>query len=92
VANVRISDLPSGTLPLSGDEITVAVQDGVTVQIPINLFGLTPSELEAIKEANNPEGDNPFATMSIFDGLTKIAVVDELPVSQVTGTLYFVKP
>ena len=29
---------------------------------------------------------------TVLSGLTKIAVVDELPTPQVTGTLYFVKP
>ena len=93
MANVRISDLPSGTLPLGGDEVTVAVQDGVTVQIPVNSFGFTPGQIEAIQQADNPEGRQSVChDGDLLDGLTKIAVVDALPDPQVTGTLYFVKP
>jgi hypothetical protein len=62
------------------------------LQGPPGTSGLTVDELAAINGAASPDADNPFATMSIFDGLTKLAVVDELPTPQVTGTLYFVKP
>jgi hypothetical protein len=62
------------------------------LQGPPGTSGLTADELAAINGAASPDADNPFATMSIFDGLTKLAVVDALPTPQVTGTLYFVKP
>jgi len=35
-ANVPFSALPSATLPIVGNEIVVLVQNGVTVQAPLN--------------------------------------------------------
>jgi hypothetical protein len=68
------------------------VLSGTGVRGASGTSGLTADELAAINGAASPDADNPFATMSIFDGLTKLAVVDALPDPQVTGTLYFVKP
>jgi hypothetical protein len=57
-------------------------------QVPGTITGLTADELAAIRGAASPDADNPFATMSIFDGLTKIVVVDELPSPTDPTTLY----
>lgn len=39
MAYTKISDLPLGTLPLTGDELAEIVQDGVNVQVPSSALG-----------------------------------------------------
>ena len=59
-------------------------------EIPGTITGLTADELAAIRAADSPSASNPFATMSIFEGLTKIAIVDTLPIPTDSATLYLI--
>jgi hypothetical protein len=68
-----ISALGAASLPLTGNEKVVLVQNGVTKQTDIDNLPqpggqLNTNELAAIQNANLPTGLNPFATLNDLSG------------------------
>jgi hypothetical protein len=68
-----ISALGAASLPLTGNEKVVLVQNGVTKQTDIDNLPqpggqLNANELAAIQNANLPTGLNPFATLNDLSG------------------------
>jgi hypothetical protein len=61
-----ISGLGAANLPLTGTELIVLVQDGVTKKTGLDNLPeqLNSNELEAVQNANAPTGVNPFATIA----------------------------
>lgn len=82
---------------MSGTRITVTsggVQTRLTIS-PIGLQGLpgagVPDGATDGQIAVFSESENDWVPTTVLSGCTKIAVVDELPDPEVTGTLYLVK-
>jgi hypothetical protein len=60
-----ISGLGAANLPLTGTELIVLVQDGVTKKTGLDNLPeqLDSNEIAAVQNANAPTGANPFATI-----------------------------